>query len=164
MVLKMLMISSPISHRHLIKSNESGQMKVKQFRSHFIIRLEKDEELIQALEQFVRKYKIQGGFFFGLGVAKNLSLGYFDAHKKSYIKRRFKGEYEFTSLVGNISHLGKQVIIHAHATITDSRFKAYGGHIFKAYIPATCELFVWPVDKIVQRQKDPTTGLNLLKL
>ena len=139
-------------------------MKVKKTKTSYILRLEKGEEIIEALTRFARKNKIIGAFFFGLGVAKNLTLGYFDAHKKSYIKKKFRGEYEFTSLVGNISYFEKQIVIHAHATITDKKFNAFGGHIFEALIPATCEMIVLPLASGLKRKKNKVTGLNLLYL
>ncbi len=138
--------------------------KIKKFKPYHIIRLEKGEEIISALSKFTKKYKIRGAFFFGLGVGKNLTLGYFDGHRKSYIKRRFKSEYEFTSLVGNISYFKNQIVVHAHATITDRKFNAFGGHVFEAFIPATCEIIILSVTKKIKRKKDKTTGLNLLYL
>ncbi len=139
-------------------------MKAKKVGSSYVVRLEKGEEIIASLARFASKQKLRGAFFFGLGVARNLTLGYFDADKKLYIKKRFAGEYEFTSLVGNISHFGKQIVVHAHATITDRRFRAFGGHIFEAYIPATCEIVVLALGSKLTRQKDLATGLNLLRL
>jgi len=139
-------------------------MKVKKLESCWVIRLQKGEEIIATLTEFTQQKKIKGAFFFGLGVAHDVTLGYFDAHKKSYIKKRFAGEHEFTSLSGNISHFGKQVIVHAHATITDRRFRAFGGHVFEAYIPATCEIIVLPLSKKLKRKKNSATGLNLLDL
>lgn len=139
-------------------------MKIKKFNEYYIVRLEKNDEIIATLENVAKNAKIKGAFFFGLGVGKNLILGYYDAHKKSYIKKVFKGEYEFTGLSGNISKLKDETIVHCHATITDSNFNAFGGHLFHATVPTTLEIALFPVKKILKRKNDKNIGLNLLDL
>ena len=134
-----------------------------------VIRLEKNDEIINSLKQFAIKNKFnRGAFFYGLGVGKDLELGYFDAHKKTYVKKLFKGEYEFSSFSGNISKFEKDTIIHCHVTITDNKFNAYGGHLFSGTVPATCEIIVFPLlpsgGSSLHRKKDEETGLNLLDI
>ena len=60
-------------------------MKLKKLKSYYIIRLEKGEEIVSALRKFAKKNIIKDVFFFGLSVANNLTLGCFDAQKKSYL-------------------------------------------------------------------------------
>jgi len=139
-------------------------MYSKKFNNYYILRLKKGEEIIQSLTDFAKKIKLKGAFVYGLGVGENLTLGYFDAHKKSYIKKQFKGEYEFTSFLGNISYFEKQPVIHIHVTITNKKFNAFGGHLFSGYVPATLEIVVSPLRKILKRKKDIATGLNLLAI
>ncbi len=139
-------------------------MKIKKFESYYALRLEKDDEIIGALKQAVTQKNIKSGFFFGLGVGKDLILGYFDAHNKYYIKKTFAGEYEFTSLSGNISKLGEETIIHCHVTITDSNFNAFGGHLFEGTVPATGEIIILPFAGSLKRKKEETTGLNILDI
>ncbi len=138
---------------HYINSND-----------YYVIRLERGEEIVASLTDFAKKTKIKGAFLYGLGVGENLTLGYFDAHKKSYIKKQFKGEYEFTSFVGNISYFEKQPVIHIHVTITDKKFNASGGHLFSGFIPATLEIVVVVLTKKLIRMNDQLTGLKLLHL
>jgi uncharacterized protein len=137
------------------------------YSSCYILRLDKNDEIINSLKQFAVKKKLnKGAFFYGLGVGKDIELGYFDAHKKTYIKKLFKGEYEFSSLSGNISNFEKDIIIHCHVTITDNKFNAYGGHLFRGTVPATCEIVVFPFRSFysLNRKKDGETGLNLLNI
>lgn len=128
------------------------------------MRLERGEEIVTALKNFAEKSKIKGAFIFGLGVGKELTLGYFNAHNKTYIKKRFKGEYEFTSILGNISYFEKNPVVHIHVTITDKKFNAYGGHLFEGYVPATLELMAFNLFDNLNRFSDKKTGLNLLNL
>jgi predicted DNA-binding protein with PD1-like motif len=139
-------------------------MKLLRFDAYLVIRLEKEEEIITALTQAIRQTNIKGGFFYGLGVGKDLELGYFDAHSQTYIKKRFPDEYEFTSLSGNISMINDELTIHCHVTVTDQQFHAYGGHLFRGTVPATLEIIVFPFSKPLTRRKNHATGLNLLEL
>ena len=139
-------------------------MKLKKFGPYTVIRIEKDEEIIASLQNAVQGSGITSGFFYGLGVGKELELGYFDAHKRSYTKKKFDDEYEFTSFVGNVSVSDGEIMIHCHVTITDANFNAFGGHLFKGVVPATLEVVVFPFMGSLLRTKDDATGLNLLKL
>ena len=139
-------------------------MKVEKFRDYLVLRIEKAEEIISSLKQLTQNYNIKGAFFFGLGVGQDLVLGYYDSHKKTYVKRAFEGEYEFTSFVGNITLFKKEIIIHCHVTISDNQFHAFGGHLFQGSVPATCEIMIFPLKRILRRKKDRSTGLALLDL
>ncbi|KPK63235.1 hypothetical protein AMJ83_07725 [candidate division WOR_3 bacterium SM23_42] len=139
-------------------------MKLKRFDTYTVIRIEKNEEIITALQNAIQKAGIKGGFFYGLGVGKELELGYFDAHKRSYVRKKFNDEYEFTSFVGNVSMLDDEILIHCHVTITDAGFNAFGGHLFKGVVPATLEIVLFPFTEPLVRKEDEATGLNLLEL
>ena len=137
-------------------------MQIKKFSNYYVVRLQKGDEIITALRNAAGTRKIKGAFFLGLGVGKDLVLGYFDAGRKGYVKKVFEGEYEFTSLTGNISKFEDNMIIHCHVTITDEKFNAFGGHLFQGIVPATCEIIIFPFTRILRRKKDKDTGLNLL--
>ncbi len=139
-------------------------MKMEKFNNYLVMRLEKNEEIISALKEGIQRAGIEGAFFYGLGVGQNLELGFFDAHKKHYVKKRFEDEYEFTSLVGNISMVDGQITVHCHVTITDKEFQAFGGHLFEGVVPATLEIILFPFNEPLIRRLDETTGLNLLEI
>jgi predicted DNA-binding protein with PD1-like motif len=139
-------------------------MKSRRFDKYVVIRLEKDEEIIATLTRAVQEKEITGGFLYGLGVGKDLELGYFDAHKHTYIRKKFDDEYEFTSLLGNISSLNGETIVHCHVTITDRQFRAFGGHLFRGTVPATLEVIVIPFSEPLNRKLDEITSLNLLDM
>ena len=136
-------------------------MKVKKFGSYYVVRLQKGEETISSLRDAFECKKLKGAFFFGLGVGENLVLGYYDSHQKTYLKKAFSGEYEFTSFAGNIARHGSEMIVHCHVTITDSNFHAFGGHLFQGTVPSTLECVLLPLG-VLKRKHDRTTGLRLL--
>lgn len=133
-------------------------------KNAYILRLEQNEELITTLKDFVIDNKIKSAFFYGLGTIKELILGYYDTKQKIYHKRTFVEEYEISSLIGNISYLSTDPIIHIHLTIAADNFIAYAGHLFQGLVGATCEIILFPLAIKLPRKADPKLGLNLLDL
>ncbi len=139
-------------------------MFFKKIPNGYIVRLEAGEEVISSLSEFAKKEKVLGGFLFGLGAIKDATLGYFDVENKEYIKKIFNREYEISSLVGNIYYFEGRPGVHAHVTLSEKDFNAIGGHLFSAVVTGTGEFFVCLSSDILERKKDPQTGLNLLDL
>ncbi|MDH4223241.1 MAG: DNA-binding protein, partial [candidate division Zixibacteria bacterium] len=98
-------------------------MQYKKFGTSYVIRLEIEDELIGSLNEFAIKEKITGGFFYGLGAVKDVSLGYFEVEKKKYKEKTYDMDYELTSLVGDISLFENNVMVHAHVTLADKYFR-----------------------------------------
>ena len=139
-------------------------MQYRKLANGFLIRLIKGEEVIATLSAFIEEQKILGGFVFGLGALKDLTLGYFDAPNKTYIKKLFPEDLEFGNVTGSISYLEGKPFVHAHVTAGSSDFIAVTGHLFSATISATGEFFILPSDSKIERKPDSDTGLNLLEL
>lgn len=139
-------------------------MKAKKFRNYYVLRLENGEEITKSLIEFALAKKIKGAFLFGLGAAKDLTLGWYDLAKKNYLRRFFPGEWEITNLIGNIAWLEDEPIVHLHIGISGSNFNPVGGHLFSGTVTATCEILVVTLEAKLKRSKDNTIGLNLLEI
>jgi len=139
-------------------------MQYKRFGAAYVLRLEMGDEIIESLRTLAEKEEIRGGFFYGLGAVKSVSLGYFDVEEKKYKEESFKQEFELASLVGDVSLLDEKIIIHAHATLADQDFKAFAGHLSRAEVTATVEIFLRPTGGVLNRKHDPSIGLNFLDL
>ena len=139
-------------------------MDIQKNGDYIILRIAKGEEILSALKQITQDHRLKGAFFSGLGVGQDLILGYYDSHRKTYVKKLFEGEYEFTNISGNIALFEKEIVVHCHVTISNDQFHAFGGHLFQGTVPATCEIMVLPFKKPLKRKKDSRTGLALLAL
>jgi predicted DNA-binding protein with PD1-like motif len=139
-------------------------MQYKKFANIYVIRLERGDEIIDSLKTLVKKEEIRGGFFYGLGAVKNVSLGYFDVEKKEYKEKSFEQDFELTSMVGDVAFSGDKVIVHAHVTLAGEDFKVVAGHLNKAAVTATTEIVFNPVEGELSKKIDPITGLNLMDL
>jgi len=139
-------------------------MQYKKVSGGYLLRIERGEEVLSSLLSFIKIFKIKSGFMVGLGACEKLKLGYFDAEKGDYMNKDLAGEYEMTSLTGNIAYLGTEPIVHAHITLTDDKFKAVGGHLWSGIVSGTVEIYIMTFGSSIKRAKDEETGLNLLKL
>ena len=68
-----------------------------------------------------------------------------------------------TSLTGSINTMNGEFYSHIHMSCGDEQGHVVGGHLNKAIISATCEMFINIIDGEVDRFKDDITGLNLFK-
>lgn len=134
---------------------------IKKEKSRLVLRFERGEKYPEAFIKFLKKEKIRGGFFFGLGAFENPTVAYFDLKKKKYIDRPFKGVFELLSLVGNVAVSGRDIIVHEHAVFSDKNYRALGGHLQRAVVGATLEIYLTVLRKM-KRERDNKTNLNLL--
>jgi len=79
-------------------------MEIKEIqKSVFSVRLVKEEEVIQSFTQWASDQKIGFASFQAIGALKEVELGYYDLHKKTFLKKIFKDDLELLSGLGNIS-------------------------------------------------------------
>lgn len=139
-------------------------MRWKKNGPYYQLRLERGEEIIQTLTQFVQSRRLKSGTLTGLGAGTDLELGCYNLKKKKYHRRLFKGEYEICSLVGNIAWDDKTPILHIHLVISNERLTTYSGHLFAGRVAATCEIAIFPGTVKLIRRLEPDSGLKLLQL
>ena len=106
------------------------------------VRMDEGEEIMDSIYKIINKYDIVSGWINGIGAMENIRIGSYDISKKDYHEVDFKGDYELTSLIGNITQKQENPFVHAHITMSDHKCRAFGGHLFYATITATGEFFI----------------------
>jgi len=139
-------------------------MKHKKIRSMYFVRIDNGEKIMESLRNFLEKENIRCGFFTGIGAISHCTTKFYSQEKKEYIESNFHGEYEITSLTGNISTLDGKPFIHAHIAFFDSDMKSFGGHLDEAVVGATCEIFLKDAESEIKRKMDKGLRLNLMDL
>lgn len=129
----------------------------------FVLRIDRDEYLLESLEEFVKKENLLNGLILtGYGTLSEsvmhmvTTLG-FPAHEHFDYKK--DEALELLSIDGIIAN-GH---IHAHITISDTKH-AYGGHLEKkCKVLYLCEVVIGKIINInMKRQIQQDTKLNLL--
>lgn len=139
-------------------------MRVKDSKTHLIIRLEKGEEVVSSIVNVCKEYNIKLGVITGIGAVSLAVVGYFNVEEKKYYSNEFKGSLEILSLMGNITNKDGEVYIHPHLTFADEEGNAKGGHLNKAIISATGEIFIEKIDDNIGRVFSDEVGLNLMEI
>jgi len=139
-------------------------MEYKKIKNKYIIRIDKGEELIEKIREFCQKEKIKSGSVIGIGATNNVEIGLFETKSKKYHSKKFRKDFEITSLVGNISQMNNQVYLHLHINLCDKTYKCIGGHLNSAVISGTFEGIIEISNSKITRKFNPEVGLNLYKL
>lgn len=137
-------------------------MKYKRFDNTIVVRIDKDEELLEQLLEVCKKEEVRLANVNALGAIGEFTIGLFDTSEKKYYSTEYEGDFEIVSLTGSVSTMGGELYNHIHMSAGDRTNKVYGGHLNRAIVSATCEMFIHIVDGEVDRKFNDEVGLNLL--
>ena len=136
-------------------------MEYRKFGDAYIVRLDRDEEILAQLKIFAEKEQVKLASVTGLGAVKIFSWARISS-AKAYKSNRFQGVYEIVSLVGTINTMNDAFYCHLHMCAADQEGHAFGGHLNEAVISATCELVVTCLPGETNRVFSDEVGLNLI--
>lgn len=122
------------------------------------------DEVPAALLEFARQNRPSAARFFGLGGFSEVTLGYFDIEAKEYRPIPVREQVEVVSLIGNITLHESGPRVHAHVVIGKADGSAQGGHLLKALVRPTLELFLVESPATLERTLDPRFGIPLIRL
>lgn len=138
-------------------------MQAKKFGQKYLIRIDRGEEIVETLKKFCAENQIKLGTISGLGATNDADIGLYDVKTKKYYEKEMKGNFEIAPLTGNITTMKGETYLHLHANLGDESQHSFSGHLTKAVVSATFEAVLEIIDGEVDREKDPETGLNLIK-
>ena len=139
-------------------------MRYLETESDYIVRLERGEEILGALEKFCLEKDIAAASVSGIGACDLAEVGVYEIDKKAYMKNTYTGSMEILSLLGNITRKDGRPYLHLHITLCGEDNRCIGGHLNKARISVTGEIFIHPVNGLIGRVPDDVTGINLMDL
>ena len=135
----------------------------KRGENDYVLRLEKGEEVLEALRVFAAEADIGCASVTGIGATDDAVLGVFDMEKKVYHENAYAVPMEILSLTGNISVKDDEAYVHMHAAVADETGIAKGGHILRMRISLTAEIFVHVLPGELNRKPDEELGINLIQ-
>ena len=130
----------------------------------YCLRIPKGQEIVETLTQFLREEYIRAGYVSGIGATDDVTIGYYDTSAKTYVKKEFKEPFEILSINGNITMVDGSPFTHLHIMLGNEQFEVSGGHLFRAVVSVTAEIFVTAVDMNIERKHDDQTGLKLMNI
>lgn len=139
-------------------------MQYRKIDGTIVARLDIDDEIITSLKKICEENKVESAMVHAIGAVKNATVAMFDFKSGAYNENELNEFMELLSLEGNVTNMQGETYIHLHAAFGDEKGHAFGGHLKKAVIGATCEMFIIPFSQPVERVKQEETGLNIFKL
>ncbi len=136
-------------------------MDYRRFGDTIVARIDRGEEILEQMEVIARKEEIKLASVSAIGAAGEITVGVYDVEKQAYHANHFTGDLEIVSLSGNISTKDGKYYAHLHMSAGDEEGRVFGGHLNRAVICATCEMFIRVLDGTVERKYDEETGLNV---
>jgi uncharacterized protein len=130
----------------------------------FVLVFETGDEVIAGLTEFARREKIGGAQLSGIGAFRELTLGYFDAERGAYEEIPIAEQVEAVTVTGNLGLLDGAPRAHVHALVGRRDGTTRGGHLVRAIVHPTLELFVTALPIALRREADARTGLALMRL
>ena len=136
-------------------------MKFRMEKSRAYMTLAKGDNINKTFESFAEVKGVGCAWVNGIGALENPEIGYYSLEDKSYHRKTFKGEYELTSLIGNITLKEGKPFSHTHITFSDTEFRVFGGHLFNANITAAGEFIMQFGSDEINREMNAKIGLPL---
>ena len=136
-------------------------MKFRMEKSRAYMTLAKGDNINKMFESFAEVKGVGCAWLNGIGALENPEIGYYSLEDKSYYRKIFKGEYELTSLIGNITLKEGKPFSHTHITFSDTEFRVFGGHLFNANITAAGEFIMQFGSDEINREMNAEIGLPL---
>ena len=141
-------------------------MKSKAFdparRRDFLLVLDGGDDVIPSLIAFAQQSGITGASFFGIGAFSRATVAYWNKTTKVYEEIAVDEQVEVLSISGSLATAGQEIKLHAHVTLGKRDGSAIGGHLLRATVYPTLEVFVRDTGGRLVREKDAGTGLMLL--
>ncbi len=138
-------------------------MEYRKFNNTIVARIDRGEEIMEKIKEISLRENIKLANINALGAVDQITVGLYKVAEKQYFSNDFKQEMEIVSLTGSVNTMNGEYYSHLHIACADQSGNVVGGHLNKAVVSATCELFIHVIDGEIDRFKDEVTGLNLFK-
>lgn len=128
----------------------------------YILRFDRGEDVIEKLRRFCEEENIQAGSLTAIGAVQEIELAFYDVDTQEYLSTTFTEKLEIASVVGNVSRLESDIVIHAHGVFSDAKMDTHAGHINRMIVAATCEVVLRKLGGVIERAHSDEIGLNLM--
>ena len=120
-------------------------------------------DLLRELNDFVHARGINLAWFSGLGAVSRATIRYYDQVRQEWVDIEHDQRLEVAGMLGNVSLLDGEPIVHAHITLADGQGRCFGGHLGPNTLVFNMEILLTSLSagKSVVRKMDAQTGLTV---
>ena len=138
-------------------------MEYKVYEDKILVRLDKGDEITKSLLDVAKREGVSLASVSGIGATDDFEVGVFDLERSDYEHFRFVGNHEIVALVGNVTTKDGAPYLHLHITCAGEGGKIVGGHLFRANVSLTAEIFVTKGAGCAGRLRDEALGINKIR-
>ena len=128
----------------------------------WLLAFEAGDDVLAALRDFAREHAIGAASFQAIGAFRSATVAFYDVAAQRYEDHIVDEQVEVCSLLGNVTRFDGDVRIHAHVVLGRRDLTTLGGHLVRAEVNPTLELFLQVSDATLDRTLDPPSALPLL--
>jgi len=120
------------------------------------------DNALDSIKEFANRNQIDGASFYALGAFRESTIAYWNWDTKEYEHIEVADQVEVLSMIGNVATSADGRRLHAHVTLGRRGGTTIGGHLIRAIVRPTLEIFFADAGAKLTRRKDAETGLWLL--
>ncbi len=140
-------------------------MKTQSLAAHrHLLVFDTGDDFLNRLTEFAKANRIEGASFFGIGALQQATVAYWNWDTKEYENIEVSEQVEVLALSGSVARSDGDVKIHAHTVLGRRDGSTVGGHLVRATVRPTLEVFIADHATRLARRRDAATGLWLLDL
>ena len=124
----------------------------------------KGDEVVSGLSDWMKRENIHGAHLSAIGALSSAMFGWFDKDQRAYLNIPVEEQVECISLNGDIGVVEGKPALHVHGCVAQRDGSVKGGHLLKAAVFPTLEMFVTEAQVPLPKKEDPETTLELFKL
>jgi len=129
-----------------------------------VLVLHTGNDALAAITEFAVRNRIEGASFSAIGAFQEATIAYWNWDTKKYEHIEVPEQVEVLALTGSIARAGNDPKLHAHVVLGRRDGSTIGGHLVRAVVRPTLEVFTVDFGARLTRRKDQATGLWLLDL
>tara|TARA_B100000575_G_scaffold286693_1_gene283807 strand:+ start:1265 stop:1702 length:438 start_codon:yes stop_codon:yes gene_type:complete len=121
-------------------------MEYRRFGRDLLVRLDKGEELHDAIRSLSNDGISTAAITSGIGRVRGTEIGFLDSDG-IYQKMEFERPMELLSMQGNLAPGPDGAFTHIHIVASDDNHVVRGGHLFEATVEVTAEIHMRVLDE-----------------
>lgn len=121
------------------------------------------DEIVESVRRFAESSRIASAYFTGIGGLERATIAYWNWDTKRYEDIPVDEQVEIMSITGNVTRVPAGLKVHAHVVLGRRDGSTIGGHLKEGSVRPTAELVLTAIPNAIPRERDATTGLDLIK-
>ena len=120
------------------------------------------DNALESIKAFADRNQLDGASFYALGAFRESTIAYWNWDTKEYEHIEVGDQVEVLSMLGNVATSSNGRRLHAHVVLGRRDGSTIGGHLIRAIVRPTLEVFFHDAGERLTRKKDEETALWLL--